>query len=203
MVRVTVVINASEEPNDQDVVNIDVPLSMTIAELKGLLEGETHHAASTQNLFFEGRSLANDSVTLESLSIKDGEMLSLLINVQRTSTRSQQPNPPRDRSDPAHIESTRIRILADPGQLSAILQQVPALAQAINSPEEFRRVWLAIIDAQERQRRQQEAQRRMQNEDPFNPELQAMILEKSRIENIERNLQYAYENNPAGLYSWH
>jgi DNA damage-inducible protein 1 len=199
MARLTITVNASGEPNDQDLVTLEVPLSMTVAEFKELLESETKFAIATQNLFFEGNMLSTATSTLESLNIKDGDMLALMINVARPRSRPQQQGQQRQNAnDPSRIEEVRQRVLADPGQLSALLQQVPDLATAINSPEQFRAVWMAMVEAKERESREREARQRLENEDPFNTELQHKIMETLRRENIEKNLQYAYEHNPAG-----
>jgi DNA damage-inducible protein 1 len=197
MARLTISINASGEPNDQDLVTLEVPLELTVADFKELLEAETSYAVATQNLFFEGNTLSDGASSLESLNIKDGDMLALMINVQRPRTRPQQQSQQNQR-DPAMIEQTRQRVLADPAQLAHLLQSSPDLANAINNQEAFRAAWMARVEAIDRAARDRDARIRMLNEDPLNAQSQQAIAEQIRRENIEANLQYAYEHNPAG-----
>jgi DNA damage-inducible protein 1 len=55
-----------------------------------------------------------------------------------------------------------------------------------------------MLAQRDQQQRERENQIRLLNEDPFNAEAQKKIEEIIRLEKIQENLQYAYENNPAG-----
>jgi hypothetical protein len=72
------------------------------------------------------------------------------------------------------------------------------MAAVIDDPERFKATWLAMIDERDQQQRERENQIRLLNEDPFNADAQKKIEEIIRQEKIQENLQYAYENNPAG-----
>jgi DNA damage-inducible protein 1 len=178
---------------------------MTVAEFKQLIESETKFPVAVQHLFYDGQALRDDSATLEALKLKDGEMLAMMVNQpsrqERQSGRSrnqQQQQQQVSENDSARIEQIRQQVLASPEQMGRLLQSTPELAEVINDPQQFRRVWQVLID--ERNRRQQDREREimMLNEDPFNSDNQKKIEEIIRREKIEENLQYAYENNPAG-----
>ena len=199
--RLTINVNASGEPNDQDLVTVDVPLSLTVTEFKQLIESETNFPVATQHLFYEGNALQNDAQTLEAINLKDGDMLALMINRGGSQPRRQQNRnrgPAPDISDESRIESIRQQILANPEQLAGLIGQAPDLAGVIENPEQFKQAWLKRIDSTEAARRERDAQIRQLNENPFDAEAQKKIEEIIRREKIEENLQYAYENNPAG-----
>jgi len=68
----------------------------------------------------------------------------------------------------------------------------------LTDPQRFRELWEEKHRQQTQLQRERENEIARLNEDPFNPESQKRIQEIIRQENIEDNLQYAYENNPAG-----
>jgi DNA damage-inducible protein 1 len=182
-------------------VTLDLDLSLTLADLKSLVEIETSFPVATQEYFLDGQALRDDAKTLEQLNIKDGEMLALMVSRpqqqrQRQAGRrtTQQPGP----DDENRIEQIRQQILSSPEHMSTILRQAPDLAEAVNNPATFRQKWMDRIANENRLHQERENQIRLLNDDPFNAEAQRKIADIIRRENIEKNLQYAYENNPAG-----
>jgi DNA damage-inducible protein 1 len=102
--------------------------------------------------------------------------------------------------DAAHIEGIRQQILNNPEHMSSLIQQAPDLAEAVNDEARFREKWMDRMSNEQRLREEHENEIRRLNEDPFNANAQQKIADIIRRENIEKNLQYAYENNPAGKY---
>jgi DNA damage-inducible protein 1 len=200
--RITISINAEGAESDQELITLDVPLSMTLGDFKAMIESETKIPAVSQNIFLNGEQLRDNNQTLEAASINDGEMLAVIVSGapprqdggSASQSRGQQSGPP----DAIRIEQVRRQLISNPEQLGALVQQNPDLAAAINDPAQFRRLWETMqqITLDERQQRQNEI--RLLNEDPFNVDNQKRIQEIIRREQIEQNLQYAYENNPAG-----
>ena len=201
--RITISINADGGSIDQDLVTLELDLSLKLADFKNLVEQETKFPASTQEYYLDGEALRDDSKTLEELNVKDGEMLAMVITRspqprqrQAGQRRTQQSSP----ADPARIEAIRQELLASPDQMAAIIQRAPDLAEVVNDSTQFRQKWMDRIANENRLQRERENEIARLNEDPFNEESQRIIAERIRTENIERNLQYAYENSPEGTW---
>jgi DNA damage-inducible protein 1 len=185
---------------------LDIALSLTIADLKGFVEAETRLPQASQHFYLNGQALRDDSLTLEAVGIKDGELLAMMVNnrgsQQSTQARRTRPgvsnNP--EPQDSNRIEHIRGQILANPDQRAALASQNPELAAVIDNPERFRATWMAMLEERDQAQRERENQIRLLNEDPFNADAQKRIEEIIRQEKIQENLQYAYENNPAGMF---
>ncbi|KAI7247631.1 hypothetical protein KC335_g18807, partial [Hortaea werneckii] len=90
----------------------------------------------------------------------------------------------------------RLSILGNPAAMAQVREQRPALAEAINDSNRFREVWMEMIREDQDRERERMEQMRLLNEDPFNVEAQAKIEEMIRQEQVQNNLQFAYEHNP-------
>ncbi|KAE9970173.1 hypothetical protein BLS_005017 [Venturia inaequalis] len=159
-----------------------------------MVEAETTFPANSQSYFFNGKKLDDDNQTLEAAGIKDGEMLAMVVN--RRNQTPVRPQRSQDDRSPAAIEQIRSDIASNPQQISRLIQQQPDLAAVVNDPVQFRNLWIRMLDERDRMQRQQEEHNKTLNDDPFDPEAQKKIEAMIRMEKIEANLQYAYENNP-------
>jgi DNA damage-inducible protein 1 len=203
--RIAISINAPDEAVDSDLLTLDVPLDLTLRDLKGMVEADTSFPPQSQHFYLNGQALRDDTQTLEQVGIKDGEMLAMMVNRRSGQNQSQQQRQPirrpADRQAPLdaeHIEAARRRLAADPAAVSHLIRTQPDYAQALNDPQKFRELWEEKHRQQAQIQRERENEIALLNEDPFNPEAQKRIEEIIRKENIEDNLQYAYENNPEG-----
>lgn len=207
--RITISINASGEPNDQELLTLDLPPGLTIADLKGMIEAETKFPTNIQTLFFNGQALRTETQTLEQANINDGEMLAVMVrrptanNASQSSAESRrQREVDRPEADtPDRIEEVRQQILGNPTQLNQLISGQPQLASVVNDKDRFKDMWMSMMDQRDRAQREREEETQMLNEDPFNVDAQKKIEEMIRREKIEANLQYAYENNPEGIHS--
>jgi DNA damage-inducible protein 1 len=176
-----------------------------LVDLKSLVANETNHPATSQEYFLDGQALRDETKTLEQLNIKDGEMLGMMVS-RNPSQRQQRPaattarpaGQQRQPQDPAHIEQVRQQILSSPQHMSGLIGSAPDLAAVIDDPVQFRNKWVERISEEQRRQQQHDDEIRSLNNDPFDADAQRRIAEIIRRENIEKNLQYAYENNPAG-----
>lgn len=206
--RITISINAPDEAVDQDLLTLDVPLDLTVRDLKGMVEADTSFPPQNQHFYLNGQALRDDGQTLGQAGIKDGEMLAMMVDRSSGQSQSQQQRQPVRRPagrqeplDADTIEETRRRWAADPAAVSHLIRTQPDYAQVLHDPQKFFEL------CEEKQRQQAQLQRERENdiallnEDPFNPEAQKRIEDIIRKENIENNLQYAYENNPAGTWA--
>jgi DNA damage-inducible protein 1 len=200
--RITISINASGEPNDQDLLTLDLPPGLTIADLKGMIEAETKFPTNVQTLFFNGQALRSETQTLEQADIKDGEMLAVMVrrpnnaansgsgsSGRARSSQQRRPVAPPEADTPARIEQLRQEILANPQQLAGLIEQSPDLAEAVHDQNRFLQVWMRMLDERNRMQREREEEMKMLNEDPFNVDAQKKIAEMIRREKIEANLQ--------------
>jgi len=204
--RVTISIIAPNHSLDQELLTLDLPPGLSIADLKGFVHAETQLPQEQQQFYLNNVALQGDTQTLEQAGVKDGEMLAMMVRppqAQNTNMRSQQRRQPagqRQGGTPGfqEIETTRLSILGNAGAMAQVREQRPALAEAINDSNRFREVWLEMIKEDENRERDRQEQMRLLNEDPFNIDAQRKIEEIIRQESVQNNLQHAYEHNPEG-----
>ncbi|EOD50923.1 dna damage-inducible protein 1 [Neofusicoccum parvum] len=192
-----------------ELLNLDLPPGLTLADLKGFVQVEANFPANSQYFFYNGQPLAGDTQTLEQAGIKDDDML--VVMIRRPGQRGQgqgqgqraqqQPGRPRRSPQDDEIETTRLRILGDHNALRSLQDQRPELAAAVNDPNRWREEWTNMKRMQERQQHEHQHQLDLLNADPFNIEAQAKIEEMIRQERVIENLQHAYEHNPEGKSS--
>ncbi|RMZ10217.1 hypothetical protein D0860_03881, partial [Hortaea werneckii] len=212
--RVTISIIAPNHDLDQDFISLDLPPGLSLADLKGFVNAETNVPQSSQQFYLNNLPIHGDEKTIEEAGIKDGDMLAMLMrqpdqqnNMGSTQRRQQQQSqqPPSSSGQPQRrqmgpgqheIETTRLSILGNPAAMAQVREQRPALAEAINDSNRFREVWMEMIREDQDRERERMEQMRLLNEDPFNVEAQAKIEEMIRQEQVQNNLQFAYEHNP-------
>lgn len=199
--RVTISINAPNEPSDQELLTLDLPPGLTVADLKSFVQSETNFPALSQHFYLNGQPLGSDAQTLEDAGVKDGEMMAMLVNrssASNTAQARQQRNRRRGEPDAGEIETTRLRILGHPQSQATLIDQKPDLAAALHDPVRFREAWLQLIREEDDRERERQNQIALLNEDPFNVDAQRRIEEMIRQDRVQENLQLAYENNPEG-----
>jgi len=205
--HITISIIAPNTDLDQQILSYELPLTFTIADLKGLVHDDTKVPAASQQYYLNNTPIAGDEKTFEEAGIKDGDMLAMLMrqpNQQQDSTMGsarRQPTAQRRTGPPQgqqEIENARLSILQNPAAMAQVREQRPALAGAINDPARFKEVWLEMIQEDENREGERLEQMRLLNEDPFNVDAQRKIEEMIRQEAVQDNLQFAYEHNPEG-----
>lgn len=206
--RITISIIAPNHELDQELLTLDLPPGLTIADLKGFVNAETNLPQSSQQFYLNNVLLQPDSKSLDDAGVKDGDMLAMLTRQQpqqpqqnTTGAGTQpraQPSARRTPNSPDEIETARLSILGNAGAMAQVREQRPALADAIHDPARFRDVWLDMNRENEDRENERMEQMRLLNEDPFNVEAQRRIEEMIRQQSVQENLQHAYEHNPAG-----
>ena len=168
----------------------DVPPNQTLGELKAMIEPFIGIEVKKQQLFFNNRALSDDSLSIEGVGIRDGDMVSVF---QSSPNLKQKEQPPSEDG-----ESVRLQALAHPEILERIRQGNPDLADAVNDPVRFGNIYNGLLQA--RDEREAEKQRALAklNEDPFDVEAQRKIEEMIREERVEENLKQALEEMPEG-----
>ena len=199
---------------DDQILTLDVGPDMTVADLKAVIQIDTNVSPASQILHFNGAHLVDDSRTLASHNIGEGEMISMTVYTpqapragQRGGIGASQPRGqpirggrnPRNPTDDAEI--LRLQALGDPHLMAQIRQARPELANAVQDPRVFREHFTNMMAEEERINREKEEAIRQLDDDPFNAEAQAKIEEMIRQENVNKNLQQALENTPEGRSS--
>lgn len=181
-----------------------MPLSLTVADFKSVVEAETSFPPAFQSIYHNGKAIQNDAQDLQAAGISDGDMLAIVIsnpNRQRagpSAAASSARLPPQP--DAQRIELLRQQIRNDPDQMAALRAKNPALASTVDDPRRFLAAWQESMDKLEREKAEREREIRLLNQDPFNSDAQRKIQDIIRREKIQENLQYALENNPAGTF---
>ncbi|KAI9732590.1 MAG: DNA damage-inducible protein 1 [Cirrosporium novae-zelandiae] len=179
---------------EDELLNLDVWSSMTIGDLKAVVQEETHISSTALHLFHNGLPLTDLSQTLEQIGINGDDMLGAQVVAppppqQQPQSRSQSRREP----DP---ESLRLQILGDPRVREEIQRRAPELANLANDSQRFREFYLSRQreGQEDRARREREIQRL--NDNIFDPDAQRRIEELIQQQNIQENLQTALDYNP-------
>ena len=194
---------------DQEILSLDLPPGLSIGDLKGFVTAETNLPQASQQFYLNNTPIQGDTKTLEEAGINDGDMLAMLMRQpQQENNMGQNRRPqnaqtrPQDQG-PQEIETARLSILGNPAAMAQVRAQRPALADAINDPNQFKEVWMEMMREDGEREQERLEQMRLLNEDPFNVEAQRKIEEMIRQEKVQENLQFAYEHNPEGKTSRH
>jgi DNA damage-inducible protein 1 len=209
--RITIQIIAPNHALDQELLNLDLPSGLTLADLKGLVAADTDIPQQSQQFYLNNQVLQGDEKSLDDAGVKDGDLIAMFMSrpqrnnmgAQRQREQQGQQQQQQRRGPPNNtqeIETTRLSILGNPAAMNQIREQRPALADAIDDSNRFREVWLEMRREDEEREQQRLEQIRLLNEDPFNIEAQAKIEEMIRQEKVQENLQFAYEHNPEGKW---
>ena len=204
---------------EQDLLSLDVGPDMTTADLKTVIQSDTGIPQARQVLYYNGQHLADGTKTMGQMQLKEGDMLAMLVQAPSTQgppPRTGQPQamapPPTSRAQGgrgeggtpqrerqrAGPEELRLQALGDPRVLEQLRRQVPELADAVQDPQRFQRMWEDLARNQEEAERAKQREMALLNEDPFNVEAQAKIEEIIRQEAVMENLQHAVDYNPEG-----
>ncbi|KAL8991556.1 MAG: hypothetical protein Q9177_000056 [Variospora cf. flavescens] len=181
---------------------------MTIADLKAVIQSDSHISSQAQVLYHNGNELQDDSTQLGQANIKQDDMLGLLVRNQRSQPRpvnrtvggTSQPNPrgPTSRSagSGSDAEMLRLQALGNPVILNQIRAQNGDLANAVNDSSSFSKVYEQMLRQQEENEAEKHRELALLNADPFNAEAQGKIEEMIRQERVIENLQHAMDHTP-------
>ncbi|CAN3375502.1 hypothetical protein DIURU_003654 [Diutina rugosa] len=186
-----------------DVIPVEVPDQLTLADFKAYLEAETSVGPQHQKLVKDGNEINGDDKSLSEVGLVDGDMVQLLNTAApaATAAASRPPAPaPRPGQVPASIiESQRQQILNTPQLREQIIRQQPEMEAVLQDPVRFRQVMEQTFAHMGQMggggvENSAEYQRLMQN--PDDPESQKRIMELIQQEAIDENYRLAYEITP-------
>lgn len=198
---------------DSELVNLDVGAEMTLADLKAVIQSDINIPPQSQHLFHNSLPLSDDAKTLLEIGIAEGDMLGIHIQVptansnaarsRQAGPRSVAPQPSRRQQQmAADPETIRLQMMGDRAILEAVRARNPALAGAIDNPQQFREVFASQQRAEAQAEAAKEARIAMLNSDPFNLDAQREIEEIIRQNAVTENLHTAMEHMPEGKMNY-
>ncbi|KAI0848080.1 hypothetical protein F5Y00DRAFT_97748 [Daldinia vernicosa] len=191
--------NPDVEAQELQLINLDVPPDMTLADLRSSIEAEGIPGPS-QNIYHNGQLITDNSKTLRELDISDGDMLALHVRDMRGNTGVAPAHREPQRRQPAALaqdpELIRLQVLGDARLRGELERANPQLAAALENPQRFAQIFRQSADQQEEARRARMREIEALNNDEFNPESQAKIEDMIRQQGVMENLQNAMEYNP-------
>lgn len=200
----------SNEVNNQ-ILSVDISESMTLEDFQAYLQAEFDVAPKDQVLKHNAKTLHGSSKSLQELGLNNDDLIILgKTNVGSTTASAGSSVTANSNSSGAvdfQIETMRNQFLTNSSLNNQLRQSNPQLHSTLNNPTEFKN--LVIGSLQQFQNggaggqynpQQQEQLRRLQD-NPEDPESQARILEMIRQEQIDENMQLAYEIAPESFTS--
>lgn len=217
-------LTVSNEVNNL-IISVDISESMTFLDFKAYLEAESDIPPPDQIVIHNSKSLRGDGLTLEELGLKDDDLLvlqkgggdtitSATSGVSAATGASGASGASAD-SAVVHqqIEAMRQQFLDNPQMANLLLQSNPNMQQLLHNPEAFKQVMKESLQqfqvgqnpfgpaATGGLNPQQQAELSRLEQDPDNPESQARILELIRQDQINKNMELAYDITPESFTS--
>lgn len=165
---------------------VEIDPGMELGNVMALLEAESGIRVEEQTIYFEGRLLDDTSKTMEQLGLGHDSMLLLR---RRPSVAKQ--------TGTSDAEMIREQVLGDPWLMSQLRERQPELANAAqNDPARFAHLYRE--HSQRTAAAELERQRALEllTADPFDVDAQRRIEEQIRQEQIDENMQHAFDYRP-------
>lgn len=174
-----------------DTTGIEISNDFTLADLKAYIEAESGVNQTNMVLCHNNKQLQGSDSTLQNLGLADDDILVLRTQTQQAATIT----PPGAGLNDS-VELYRQQILANPAMNSQIRNTYPQLHDAIDDPNRFREVFLRVMQSEVSGNHGRDEELRRLQENPDDPKNQERILEIIREQQIEENLQLAYDTSP-------
>lgn len=178
---------------DGHVFGIDIPNTLTLEDFRAYVEAETGIPTDKQLLIHNSKTLQDANSPLKDLGIGEDDLIVLRtrdVATNATSSTSQTADP-NDR-----IELIRQQALNDPAINEQLRANNPQMHSLLHDPEGFKQALLQMMPPPGYAHAvQQEELRRLQAA-PDDPENQEKIMKLIRQQQIEENLQLAYDISP-------
>lgn len=178
----------SYEPRD-DPIGIEISDEMSLQDLSAYIESETGVPKDEQVLYHNYKRLEGWNRTIAQLGITEGDII--VLSEHQTNSISENNFTSDDR-----IEMLRQQIHGDSQLSSQIRELDPDLFSKLSDPEVFRDIMIARLRGRDANFNVQNEEMRKLHENPEDPENQAKIFEMIRQQQIDENLQLAYDISP-------
>lgn len=200
----------SNELNNQ-ILSVDISESMTLEDFQAYIQAEFDISPQDQTLKHNGKPLSGSDKSLEDLGLNNDDLVLLgktsVGSTTASSGSSVTANSNNSNAVDFQIEAMRTQFLSNPQLNSQLRQSNPQLHSTLNNPAEFKNSVIGSLQQFQNgatpglyNPQQQEQLRRLQD-NPDDPESQSRILEMIRQEQIDENMQLAYEIAPESFTS--
>lgn len=177
-----------------DPIGIEIPDDMTLKDLCAYIEAETGVPSDKIILLHNNHLLEGLNSTVTELGIAEDDII--ILSDQRTSSAGHY-----NVSSEERIETYRQQLQRDP-QLSSQLREVdPELFSHLSDPQGFKTTFTTRLQSQNPSFYAQDEETNRLQRNPEDPENQAKILDLIRQQQIEENLQLAYDISPESFVS--
>lgn len=201
----------SNESNNL-IITVDVSESMTLEDFKAYVEAESDIPPNQQVLILNSKGLNGNSSTLQQLGVRSDDLIVLTTsNGISTSASTSAPVGSADSANSdaidSQIELMRQQFLANPQMKNQLIQSNPQMESILNNPDQFKAVMKDQLQyfqqggGRDDMSRARQEELRILEQDPDKPENQARILEIIRQEQIDKNMQLAYDIIPESFAS--
>ncbi|KAI3640819.1 hypothetical protein MIR68_001697 [Amoeboaphelidium protococcarum] len=185
-----------------EIYSLELTRDTEISTLKMLVEAEFNIPAQSQQYYKDSKvlntSLQSESCTLQQLGIQDNDVLfvhdsSQMQLSQQQSSQGQSQNQQSSQVD-AQLDALRQQLLSDPNMRQQMQATNPGLLNAAqNDPVKFKQMLQTMMGEQ---MLPAVSPQNISHSDPFDVEMQKRIEEQIRMENINENMELAYQYNP-------
>lgn len=162
---------------------------MSLQDLNAYIESETGVPKEEQVLYHNYKRLEGWNRTIAQLGITEGDII--VLSEHKTNSISESNITSDDR-----IEMLRQQIHGDSQLRSQIRELDPDLFSKLSDPEVFRDIMIARLRGRDANFNVQNEEMRKLHQNPEDPENQAKIFEMIRQQQIDENLQLAYDISP-------
>lgn len=185
-------ITLSNEVKDETI-SIEISEDITLEDFTAYVEAETGIPAAEQLLIHNHQTMLGMQRTLKEFAIQPDDIVLLRSSTLHVESVTE---PQGDLSDRAEVY--RQHILQNPHVAEQLRTSYPQLHSKLHDAASFRAALLQLMPTPQNDRNA-EIMRLQQN--PDDPESQSRILELIRQEQIEENLQLAYDISPESFVS--
>lgn len=202
------------------IISVDIPGSLTLADFKAYLEAETDISPQDQILRHNAKTLSGSDQSLQDSGIQDDDLI-LLLKLSTSTGITNSSSSGSDNSTNAsagvdfQVEAMRQQFLGNQQLKNQLQMSKPELYNALENPNEFKRLMMDSLQQYQNDgsglmmpgggggNPQQQAELRRLQDDPDNPESQAKIMEIIRQQQVDENMQLAYDISPESFTSVH
>ncbi|KAK9329130.1 aspartyl protease-domain-containing protein [Lipomyces starkeyi] len=182
----------------EEIYTLEVTPSMTLADLRAVIEADTTVQTDQQVLFYKAAILEGEERELGTFGMEEYDMI--LLRVQTPAP--VQPAPVQNDGSAEQnaimndVEKVRLQMLGDQALCDLVRQTYPDLAAAVTDPPRFRELLTQIEESRLHSEEIKRQELKRLNDDPYNEESQRKILELIQQEAVMENLNAALEHNP-------
>ncbi|KAK9431854.1 aspartyl protease-domain-containing protein [Lipomyces doorenjongii] len=200
----------------EEIYTLEVTPSMTLADLRAVIEADTTVQTDQQVLFYKAAILEGEERELGTFGMEEYDMILLRVQTPApvqtapvqtdSSQRLMQGSVSAEQNAIMNdVEKVRLQMLGDQALCDLVrqnfdvltsIQTYPDLAAAVTDPPRFRELLTQIEESRLHAEEIKRQELKRLNDDPYNEESQRKILELIQQEAVMENLNAALEHNP-------